>query len=321
IEIAGEGELRDILVNQDIREERRLIQPSDEANSVEEAKQSDETPSEEGITESIPEEPKEPTPAPTPTKEKEDLQPSQENQASQEKQEEVVDEEKPVKQIDAVGDQELSETDAEESTPREELGSRDEKNPIPEVKKKPRKRDRKIIMETIKSAEKKKIREKNRKKMLEIAEKAISKRNKNKAFDQMLNGSINDLKRTAGKGTKGSGAGSFGLGNSLTDADAEAVSSQIYPHWGVPSGVRDAENIIIEMRIELRENGEVISSSVKILDEKRYATDYIFRAAADSARRAVLEASPLKISKNKIELFRNFVLRFNVKEALKRHDG
>ena len=66
----------------------------------------------------------------------------------------------------------------------------------------------------------------------------------------------------------------------------------------------------------MRDNGEVVPSSVKILDEKRYATDYIFRAAADSARRAVLEASPLNVPKDKIEMFRDFTLRFNVKEAL-----
>jgi hypothetical protein len=224
-----------------------------------------------------------------------------------------------------ITEQKSDEPKKEENIVREEPVPKPEqkepvKEPVPEVKKKPKKRKRKILNEVIKHAEKKKAKEKNRKKILEIAEKAEKavkkKKEKDNAFDKMLSNSINDLKNSSGKGTKGTGGGNFGTGASPTDADYEIISSQIYPHWAVPSGVRDAENIIIEVEVQLRDNGEVIPSCVKILDERKYASDYVFRAAADSARRAVLEASPLKIPRDKINLFKNFVLRFNLKEAL-----
>jgi hypothetical protein len=68
--------------------------------------------------------------------------------------------------------------------------------------------------------------------------------------------------------------------------------------------------------VQLRDSGEIIQSGVKILDERRYVSDYVFRAAADSARRAILETGTLKIPRDKISLFKKFVLRFNLKEAL-----
>jgi hypothetical protein len=100
----------------------------------------------------------------------------------------------------------------------------------------------------------------------------------------------------------------------LTNEDQEMIRSQISPHWIVLSGVRNAETIVVDLQIQLRDNGEVMN--VRVLDEKRYASDHIFRAAADSARRAVLKASPLKIPRNKIDLFRDFVFHFDPREDL-----
>jgi hypothetical protein len=203
----------------------------------------------------------------------------------------------------------------EEPIPKAEAEKPKEKPVIEEKKKKVR--NKQALMDVIKSAEKKKAREKSRQKVLELAS-AAAKKKKNDAFNDMLSSSIADMKKNSGKGKKGIGIGKIGEGNSLSDGDYAMISSQVYPHWIVPSGVRDAENIIIEIRVQLRDGGLVIPSSIKILDEKRYATDYIFRAAADSARRAILEASPLNIPKDKIDLFRDFVFCFNLKDTLGR---
>ncbi|MDR1561231.1 MAG: hypothetical protein LBS23_02650 [Holosporaceae bacterium] len=201
----------------------------------------------------------------------------------------------------------------EEAIPKIEEKKPKEKPTKETIKKK---RDKKELMEVIRKAEKKKAKEKARKKLLEIAGQAAKKK-KNEIFDKMLAGSIADMKKAIGRGKNGNGLGFSGSGSGvLTEGDYEVISSQIYPHWAVPSGIKDVENIIIEIRVQLKETGEVIPSSIKILDEKRYTTDYIFRAAADSARRAVLEASPLKIPRDKIKIFRDFILRFNLKEAL-----
>ncbi|MDR0968339.1 MAG: hypothetical protein LBL99_01740 [Holosporaceae bacterium] len=305
VQIMGEGELQDILDNQerDIAEEKPIEPKEEEIKPAEEPKEDLPKPAEEEQPKQEPEPQPEPTPPPPEEPAKEEL--AKEEAVKEEIKEEIREEPKEDVKEEPIPKEEPAPKPKEE--PKEE-------KPKPEVKK-PKKKNRKALMDAIKTAEKKKTKEKNRKKMLELAEKA-SKKKKDDAFDKMLNESANALKKTAGQGSKGRGAGAFGLGSGLTDSDYEMISSQIYPHWAVPSGVRDAENIIIEIQVQLRENGEVIPSSVKILDEKRYATDYIFRAAADSARRAVLEASPLKIPREKIDIFKDFTLRFNLKEAL-----
>ncbi|MDR2412226.1 MAG: hypothetical protein LBD66_01280, partial [Holosporales bacterium] len=58
-------------------------------------------------------------------------------------------------------------------------------------------------------------------------------------------------------------------------------------------------------------------TNIQILDEKHCQEDPRYRAAAESARRAVRIASPLKIPPNRLELLRSFRLRFNPKDALR----
>jgi hypothetical protein len=343
IQIVGEGELQHVLNNyQQEPKPEPQPQPQSELEPEPEPKPEQIIPSNESKAEPEPAENPQPVKeeTPPPADEAQQLpaeppvepqqpqlsEPSPEESASSD--DEIVFEElsqnnpepepEPEKEIP---EQKIDEPKKEENVVQEEpVPKPEKKEPVPEVKKKPKKRKEKILQEVIKHAEKKKAKEKNRKKILEIAEKAEKngkkKKDRDNAFDKMLNNSINDLKKSSGKGSKGTGGGSFGAGASLADTDYEIISSQIYPHWAVPSGVRDAENIIIEVEVQLRDNGEVIPSCVKILDERRYASDYVFRAAADSARRAVLEASPLKIPRDKINLFKNFVLRFILKEAL-----
>ncbi|MDR2067769.1 MAG: hypothetical protein LBP41_02150 [Holosporaceae bacterium] len=206
------------------------------------------------------------------------------------------------------------ENSQEEPVPNTNEASPEDESIVKEKKPIVKKRDKRALMDVIRKAEKKKARDEARKKLLEIVS-DTTKRKRNEDFDKMLDKSIQNMKKKAGNGKRGNGRGR-GSGIGLSEGDYEMISSQIYPHWVVPSGIRDAENIIIEMRVQIKDNGQVIPSSVKILDERRYATDYIFRAAADSARRAILDASPLKIPRDKIDLFRDFILRFNLKEAL-----
>lgn len=192
-----------------------------------------------------------------------------------------------------------------------------------EKKKKAKKRDKKALLDVIEKAEKEKKKKERRKKIQDLAEKE-NKKKKDSDFEKMLDDSDKNFAKGNNRnsssnskgGRKSNGGGASGMGAGVAAGDYEMISSQIYPYWVVPSGVRDAENIIIEIHIELGDNGEVIPSSIKIMDKDRYSTDQIFRAAADSARRAILQASPLSIPKEKLPLFKEFTLRFNLKEAL-----
>ncbi|MDR2268178.1 MAG: TonB C-terminal domain-containing protein, partial [Holosporaceae bacterium] len=169
-------------------------------------------------------------------------------------------------------------------------------------------------LSVLKNIDKAKKKAKKRKKLQEFAKKAAEDKI-NKEFNKVL---AKNMTSGSGLGKKGRGRGAHGGGVDLNDSDKANIMAQIVPYWAVASGVKDAENMIIEINMELRSNGEVIPSSIKILDENRYRNDSIFRAAADSAKRAVLQASPLSIPRNKIALLQEVTLRFNMKEALGR---
>jgi hypothetical protein len=49
--------------------------------------------------------------------------------------------------------------------------------------------------------------------------------------------------------------------------------------------------------------------------------DYIFKAAADSAKRAILEVKRFMIPRDKLELNREYRLKFNVADALREAGG
>ena len=290
VEIAGEGEFREEMENV-----RRSTSPADIIPPITEEEQKEEPKAVE--EKNIPEMTEEP-------------QTSQE-MASQEPQEKT---EEPVPD----SEEKIEEKTNEEPVPKENI--KEEKKPKEEKKektaKKPKKRNKKALMDVIKKAEKAKKKKDRRKKLRDLAAREAKRKN-DSDFEKMLDENSSGGKPNgSGRGQKGTGAGAFGIGNGISESDYEMVSSQIYPHWVVPSGVRDAENIIIEIHIELGDNGEVIPSSIKIVDEKRYATDHVFRAAADSARRAILQASPLSIPREKMNLFKEITLRFNLKEAL-----
>ncbi len=51
--------------------------------------------------------------------------------------------------------------------------------------------------------------------------------------------------------------------------------------------------------------------SVNIIDESLYKENTFYRAAADAARRAVLDSSPLPLPKGKEKLFKSIKFDFN----------
>lgn len=316
VEIAGEGEFIDAtqaphqplpVEEKQIIEEKRVI--------------------EKNIPEDKPPAPQPPEEAPQDEKKipVNDEQVDDKKQADDKKQLEPEEEEPVSKNEEKTGEEaipkeeEKAKIDEKVASKKEEEKRAEEEKRLKEEKaKKRKKRHKKAFMEAIKSAEKAERKKRMRQKIQEIAKRGEERRKSDDNFEKILASNRENITKSmaSGKGKKGTGAGSYGFGTGLSESDYEMISSQIYPHWVVPSGVRDAENIIIEIQVELRDNGEVIPSNIKIVDEKRYATDYIFRAAADSARRAILEASPLNIPKEKMDIFRKFTLRFNLREAL-----
>jgi outer membrane biosynthesis protein TonB len=88
-------------------------------------------------------------------------------------------------------------------------------------------------------------------------------------------------------------------------SDRDYIRAQIEPRWNVDVGARDAQNLVVRVRIQILPDGTVTQAILQV-DDVRYASDSFYRAAADAARRAALLASPLKVPPNKPDFFRTY---------------
>jgi hypothetical protein len=102
----------------------------------------------------------------------------------------------------------------------------------------------------------------------------------------------------------------------LSMSEKDAIRSQFQKCWDVPAGAKDAYDLIVDLHVEMNEDGSLIKVELA-RDESRYASDPFFRAAADSAIRAVERCSPLKnLPTEKYENWRDMELTFNPKDML-----
>ncbi|MFW0776483.1 MAG: hypothetical protein ACN2B6_02030 [Rickettsiales bacterium] len=80
----------------------------------------------------------------------------------------------------------------------------------------------------------------------------------------------------------------------LSMSEKDAIMSQIAKCWSVPAGAKNAQDLVVIVHANYNKDGSYIN--VKLADEQkgRYSRDSFFRAAADSAIRAVKLCSPLQ---------------------------
>lgn len=107
-----------------------------------------------------------------------------------------------------------------------------------------------------------------------------------------------------------------GLPMSISEKDA--IRSQFAKCWNVPAGALDAANLAVTLRIQVAEDGSVLKVELTSSGRSRYNSgDSFFRAAADSAMRAVHECSPLQnLPADKYDTWRDMELTFDPKDML-----
>lgn len=97
----------------------------------------------------------------------------------------------------------------------------------------------------------------------------------------------------------------------------DAVRAQVERNWNIDAGAKDAANLVVEVRIQLEQDGTVRSAT--IVDSMRYGADNYWRSMADSARRAVLLSSPLQgLPADKYDQWKDIKMRFNPKDVVGR---
>lgn len=101
----------------------------------------------------------------------------------------------------------------------------------------------------------------------------------------------------------------------MTMSEVDAIRYQIEKCWSIPAGARDAENLVVRIKIFLNMDGS-LSKAPEIVGGNR-SGDPFYRTAAESARRAVLKCQPLKnLPVEKYSNWREITLTFNPREML-----
>ena len=101
----------------------------------------------------------------------------------------------------------------------------------------------------------------------------------------------------------------------LNFSELDALRQQLAGCWNVPAGARNAEDLVIEVRVRVRPDRTV--QTAELTDMSR-ASDPFWMAAAESALRAVLnpKCNPLKLPPDKYEVWQSIVITFNPREIL-----
>ena len=96
----------------------------------------------------------------------------------------------------------------------------------------------------------------------------------------------------------------------ISISDLDLVRQQIRACWNPPPGQANAKDMIIGITIIMNPDGTVRSAD--IININRLTRDPVFRAAADAARRAVLnpKCNPLKLPREKYSQWRPAAKRY-----------
>jgi hypothetical protein len=100
----------------------------------------------------------------------------------------------------------------------------------------------------------------------------------------------------------------------LSVGEIDALMRQIGGCWTLPAGIDGIEDMVVRLRIQVRPDRTV--QVVTIEDQARLNQDLIFRAVAESARRAVDRCSPLNLPADKYALWRDIVMNFYPEYAI-----
>ena len=94
----------------------------------------------------------------------------------------------------------------------------------------------------------------------------------------------------------------------LSQTDINRIQMHVTKYFNLSYSATEVK-IIIPLKISANTDGTI--KGARIIDRSSYEKDKFYRAAADAARRAVLDSSPLPLPKGKEKKFQNFIFDFN----------
>ena len=94
----------------------------------------------------------------------------------------------------------------------------------------------------------------------------------------------------------------------LSQTDINRIQMHVTKYFNLSYAASEVKRII-PLKISANTDGTI--KSARILDKSSYEKNKFYRAAADAARRAVIDSSPLPLPKGKEKKFENFIFDFN----------
>lgn len=146
-----------------------------------------------------------------------------------------------------------------------------------------------------------------------------AKEQEKEQFDSLLRNLMKEEPKSEADATEGQGqqpAPIATLGDRMTMSEMEAVRMQLGECWKLLAGARYAEDLIVEIKLTINPDRTV--RDARIVDQIRYSQDSFFRAAADSAYRAVFQTAcnPLLLPPEKYNEWNTMTVRFDPREML-----
>lgn len=101
------------------------------------------------------------------------------------------------------------------------------------------------------------------------------------------------------------------LGAKMTMSEEDALRRQLEGCWNVPFGAKDAQELRVEIFMVINQDRTL--RDAKVVDQSRYNSDSFFRAAADSALRAVRNpsCSPFQLPPDKYDVWKTVTVTFD----------
>jgi outer membrane biosynthesis protein TonB len=103
-----------------------------------------------------------------------------------------------------------------------------------------------------------------------------------------------------------------GAQTAMTMSEIDALRSQMEKCWNVPVGAPDPAALVLRVKVFLNQDGTV-ASAPQLLDQGRLGDPY-FRAAADSAIRAVHICGPYQLPPEKYATWSEITITFDPRE-------
>ena len=94
-------------------------------------------------------------------------------------------------------------------------------------------------------------------------------------------------------------------------SELDRLRKHISDCWQPPIGAKGADQLKVDIQVKLEKDGTV--RQAQIADRARYSSAVLYHAAANAARRAVLDCQPLPLPPEKYQLWKEFIFGFDPK--------